>query len=73
MTLLGRCVPPLEPQCLGYYTYNPKCEASYQIQLGSKVYPAQEATSSQEAFFELLKNAGCHESFSTVALEIFIA
>ena len=37
----------------GYYTYNPKCEVSYQIQLGSKVYPTMEVKSRQESFYEL--------------------
>ena len=44
----------------GYDTYNPKCEVSYQIQLGSKTYPIMEVKTRQEAFYELLqKNERC--------------
>jgi hypothetical protein len=54
----------------GYYKNNTKCEVSYQMILGSKTYPVHEVTTSQEAFYELLKTVGCHESYSTVALDI---
>ena len=54
----------------GYYRYNPKCEVTYQIQLGSKVYPVMEVKSSQEAYYELLKTIGAHELSSTYAIDI---
>ena len=54
----------------GYYTYNPKCEVSYQIQLGSKTYPVMEVKTRQEAFYELTKTIGSHEMSSTYALDI---
>ena len=54
----------------GYYHYNPKCEVSYQIQLGSRVFPIMEVKTSQEAFYELLKTIGCHELSSTYAVDI---
>ena len=54
----------------GYYHYNPKCEVSYQIQLGSRVFPIMEVNTSQEAFYELLKNIGCHELSSTYDVDI---
>ena len=54
----------------GYYTYNPKCEISYQVQLGSRVYPVMEVKTSQEAFYELMKTIGAHEYTSTYAVDI---
>jgi len=54
----------------GYYEYNPKCEVSYQVQLGSRVFPIMEVKTSQEAFYELLKTVGSHELSSTYALDI---
>jgi len=54
----------------GYYKYNPKCEVSYQIQLGSRVFPIMEVKTSQEAYYELLKTIGAHELSSTYALDI---
>jgi hypothetical protein len=59
-----------DPRIRGYYTYNPKCEVSYQIQLGSRVFPIMEVKTSQEAFYELLKTIGCHELSSTYAVDI---
>jgi hypothetical protein len=53
----------------GYYEYNPKCEVSYQIQLGSRVFPVMEVKTSQEAFYELLKTIGAHELSSTYAVD----
>jgi hypothetical protein len=58
------------PAIRGYYTYNPKCELTYQVQLGSKVYPQMEVKTSQEAFYELVKTIGAHEMSSTYALDI---
>ena len=57
-------------QVRGYYTYNPKCELTYQVQLGSKVYPQMEVKTSQEAFYELVKTIGAHEMSSTYAVDI---
>jgi len=54
----------------GYNKYNPKCEVSYQIQLGSRVFPIMEVKTSQEAYYELLKTIGAHELSSTYALDI---
>jgi hypothetical protein len=54
----------------GYYKYNPKCEVSYQIQLGSRVFPIMEVKTSQEAYYELLKTIGSHELSSTYAFDI---
>jgi hypothetical protein len=54
----------------GYYTYSPRCEVSYQVQLGSRVFPIMEVKTSQEAFYELLKTVGSHELSSTYALDI---
>jgi len=54
----------------GYYKYNPKCEVSYQVQLGSKVYPVMEVKTSQEAYYELLKTIGAHELSSNYAIDI---
>ena len=54
----------------GYYTYNASCDVSYQIQLGSRVYPIMEVKTSQEAYYELLKTIGAHELYSTFVPDI---
>ena len=54
----------------GYYMYNNRNEVSYQIQLGSRVFPIMEVKTSQEAFYELMKTIGAHEMTSSYTVDI---
>ena len=60
----------MKPTPRAYYSYNNKCEVTYQVLLTSRVFPVFEVTTSQEAFYELLKTIGAADQLSSYSIDI---